>query len=135
MADGYSKVNGDDIELRERKGGGPASRDVSGAVSAESMTLRTWTFHPGDQMAYHRHQEQEEIYALISGGPQEMLIEGEVVVVNDGDWVRVGKNTVRRIQNNSDRDASWLIVGAPPGTGITDGIRIDPETGQEIPRT
>jgi quercetin dioxygenase-like cupin family protein len=135
MADGYTKANGEDIELRERKGGGPASRDVSGAVGAESMTLRTWTFHPGDQMAYHRHQEQEEIYALISGGPQEMLIEGDVVVVNDGDWVRVGKNTVRRIQNNSDRDASWLIVGAPPGTGITDGIRIDPETGQEIPRT
>ena len=41
----------------------------------------------------------------------------------------------RRIQNNSDREATWVIVGAPPGSGITDGIRIDPETGQEIPRT
>lgn len=135
MADAYTKVQGEDIEMRERKGGGPRSRDLSGAIGAETMTLRLWKFRPGDQMAYHRHQEQEEIYALISGGPQEMLIEGDVVVVNDGDWVRVGKNTVRRIQNNSDRDASWLIVGAPPGTGITDGIRIDPETGQEIPRT
>jgi hypothetical protein len=47
----------------------------------------------------------------------------------------VGKDTTRRIQNTSDRDARWLIVGAPPGSGITDGIRIDPETGQEIPRT
>ena len=72
---------------------------------------------------------------LVSGGPQEMLIEGEVVEVNDNDWIRVDRDTARRIQNNSDRDATWVIVGAPPGSGITDGIRIDPDTGQEIPRT
>jgi hypothetical protein len=26
-------------------------------------------------------------------------------------------------------------VAAPPGAGIRDGIRLDPETGEEIPRT
>ncbi len=135
MAGRYTKVNGEDIELRERKGGGPASRDISGAVGAQSMTMRLWKFGPGHQMAYHRHHEQEEIYMLVSGGPQEMLIEGEVVEVNDNDWIRVDRDTARRIQNNSDRDATWVIVGAPPGSGITDGIRIDPDTGQEIPRT
>ncbi|MFM9018831.1 MAG: cupin domain-containing protein [Actinomycetota bacterium] len=135
MADGYTRVRGDDVERRERKGGGPASQDVAGATGCEEMTCRVWVFHPGDQMAYHRHHSQEELYHLIAGGPQEMLIEGDVVVIEDGDWVRVGKNTTRRIQNNSDRDGHWLIVGAPPGTGITDGIRIDPETGEEIPRT
>ena len=135
MADGYTHVTSADVEVRERKGGGPSSQDFAGATNSEHMTCRVWTFHPGDQMAYHRHHEQEEIYGLIAGGPQEMLIEGEVVVVNDHDWVRVHKDTVRRIQNNSDREATWVIMGAPPGTGITDGIRIDPETGQEIPRT
>lgn len=135
MAGGYMRVNREDVELRERKGGGPASRDISGAVGAQSMTMRLWTFGPGHQMAYHRHHEQEEIYMLVSGGPQEMLIEGEVVEVNDNDWIRVDRDTARRIQNNSDRDATWVIVGAPPGSGITDGIRIDPDTGQEIPRT
>jgi len=135
MADGYTRVRGIDIERRERKGGGPASRDVADATGCEEMTCRVWVFHPGDQMAYHRHHSQEELYNLIAGGPQEMLIEGDVVVIEDGDWVRVGKNTTRRIQNNSDRERHWLIVGAPPGTGITDGIRIDPETGEEIPRT
>ena len=134
MADAYTKVQGEDIEIRERKGGGPGSRDLSGAIGAETMTLRLWKFGPGDQMAYHRHQEQEEIYVLIYGGPQEMLIEGEVVIVNDHDWIRVPKDTVRRIQNNSDRECTWLVMGAPPGTGITDGIRINPETGEEIPR-
>lgn len=135
MADGYTHVSSDDVERRERKGGGPSSQDFAGSTGCEHMTCRVWVFHAGDQMAYHRHNEQEELYHLISGGPQEMLIEGEVVAVGDGDWIRVGKDTTRRIQNNSDRDGHWLIVGAPPGTGITDGIRIDPETGQEIPRT
>ena len=135
MADGYTHVSSDDVERRERKGGGPASQDFAGATGCEEMTCRVWVFHPGDQMAYHRHHSQEELYHLIGGGPQEMLIEGDVVVVQAGDWIRVGKDTTRRIQNNSDRDGHWLIVGAPPGTGITDGIRIDPETGQEIPRT
>jgi len=135
MADGFTIVHAGDVERRERKGGGPASQDVAGATNCEEMTCRVWVFHPGDQMAYHRHHSQEELYHLISGGPQEMLIEGQVVEVVDGDWIRVGKDTTRRIQNNSDRDGHWLIVGAPPGTGITDGIRIDPETGEEIPRT
>ena len=134
MADAYTKVQVEDVEMRERKGGGPGSRDLSGAIGAETMTLRLWKFGPGDQMAYHRHQEQEEIYGLLVGGPQEMLIEGEVVIVNDGDWIRVPRDTVRRIQNNSDRECTWLVMGAPPGTGITDGIRINPETGEEIPR-
>ncbi len=135
MADGYTHVSAADVERRERKGGGPSSQDFAGAVGSEHMTCRVWIFHPGDQMAYHRHHEQEELYHLISGGPQEMLIEGDVVIINDLDWIRVGKDTTRRIQNTSDRDATWLVIGAPPGSGITDGIRIDPETGEEIPRT
>lgn len=135
MADGYSKVRGGDVELKERRGGGAGSQDFAGALGSENMAVRVWRFGPGDEMAYHRHHEQEEIYHLISGGPQEMLIEGEVVVVDDLDWLRVAKTTARRIQNHTDREAVWLIIGAPPGTGITDGIRLDPETGQEIPRT
>ena len=135
MAEGFTHVRADDVERRERKGGGPASQDFAGATDCEEMTCRVWVFHPGDQMAYHRHHNQEELYHLIGGGPQEMLIEGEVVLIEDGDWIRVGKDITRRIQNNSDRDGHWLIVGAPRGEGIMDGIRIDPETGQEIPRT
>ena len=133
--DGFRKVAETDVELRERRGGGASSRDIAGALGASEMTLRVWRYGPGHQMAYHRHQTQEEIYHLVSGGPQELLVEGEVVVVDDGDWVRVSRDTVRRIQNTSDREAVWITIGAPPGPGITDGVRIDPATGQEIPRT
>jgi uncharacterized cupin superfamily protein len=131
----WSKVDPGDVELRERRGGGPASRDLAGALGAQTMTLRVWRYGPGHEMAYHRHHTQEEVYQLVSGGPQEVFVEGEVVTVQDGEWLRFPTGTARRIQNHSDREAVWLTIGAPPGPGITDGIRIDPETGQEIPRT
>jgi quercetin dioxygenase-like cupin family protein len=134
VSDGFRKVATSDVEEKERRGGGPASRDIAGALGAENLVLRTWRYGPGHQMAYHRHRTQEEVYQLISGGPQELFVDGEVVTVQDGDWVRIGKDTPRRIQNSSDRDAVWLTIGAPPGEKIMDGIRLDPETGQEIPR-
>ncbi|MDX6647922.1 MAG: hypothetical protein QOK40_3649 [Miltoncostaeaceae bacterium] len=134
MSDGFRKVATSDVEQKERRGGGPASRDIAGALGAEHLVLRVWRYGPGHQMAYHRHRTQEEVYQLISGGPQELFVDGEVVTVHDGDWIRVGKDTPRRIQNSSDRDAVWLTIGAPPGEKIMDGIRLDPETGQEIPR-
>ena len=134
MSEGFRKVATSDVEEKERRGGGPASRDIAGALGAENLVLRVWRYGPGHQMAYHRHRTQEEVYQLISGGPQELLVDGEVVTVRDGDWLRVGRDTPRRIQNSSDRDAVWLTIGAPPGDKIMDGIRLDPETGQEIPR-
>lgn len=131
----WSKVTEGDVEERERRGGGASSRDLAGALGAEGMTLRVWRYQPGNEMAYHRHKEQEEIYQLLAGGPQEVYVDGEVVTVQDGEWLRFHKDVPRRIQNHSDREAVWLTIGAPPGSGITDGVRLDPETGEEIPRT
>ncbi|MCB0873750.1 MAG: cupin domain-containing protein [Actinobacteria bacterium] len=130
----YGKAAINDIELRERRGGGAGSRDIAGAVGATEMAARMWRFGPGDAMPLHRHGVQEELYTLLSGGPQTMQIGLEEIEVEDGDWICVPKDTPRRIMNQSDRDAAWLIVAAPVGSGITDGIRLDPETGEEIPR-
>jgi uncharacterized cupin superfamily protein len=134
MGQGWSRVANEEVEERERRGGGASSRDIAGTLGAEDMAVRVWRYGPGHEMAYHRHGSQEEIYQLVSGGPQEVMVEGETVTVQDGDWLRFHRDTARRIQNRTDRDAVWLTIGAPPGEGIRDGIRIDPETGEEIPR-
>lgn len=131
----FSHVATDDVEERERRGGGASSRDITGALGAENMVVRMWRYGPGHEMAYHRHRSQEEIYQLVSGGPQEVVVGGETVTVADGEWLRLPKDTPRRICNHSDREAVWLTIAAPQGEGIRDGIRLDPETGEEIPRT
>ncbi|MDX6556272.1 MAG: hypothetical protein QOD86_2467 [Miltoncostaeaceae bacterium] len=131
----YAKVSTDEVEQRERRGGGPASRDISGALGTEHVLVRVWSYGPGHEMAYHRHKEQEEVYRLVSGGPQEIVVDGEPVTVEDGDWLRLPNDTPRRIQNHTDREAVWLTIAAPPGSGITDGVRLDPDTGEEIPRS
>jgi quercetin dioxygenase-like cupin family protein len=136
MGSGYSRLGADDMTFRERRGGGPESCDVAGALEAEGLAMRVWRFGPGHEMAYHRHKNQHEVYHLLSGGPQEVLIDGETVTVDDGDWLRLHRDTPRRIQNTTaDRTAVWLLIGVPPGEGIMDGIRLDPQTGAEIPRT
>lgn len=134
MAELYAKVDPMSLQERERKGGGASSRDLTGALGAENLAARVWRYGPGHEMAYHRHRTQEEFYQLISGGPQQVQISEELVTVVDGEWLRLPKDTPRRIVNHTDRDAIWLTIGAPPGEGIADGIRLDPHTGQEIPR-
>lgn len=130
----HTLVTESDVPTRERRGGGAASRDISGALGTIEMAIRVWTFAPGDEMAHHRHRTQEEAYRLLSGGPQEVVIGDRVVTMNDGDWLRVHRDTPRHIRNHSGRTATWLTVGAPFGEGIRDGIRLDPETGRELPR-
>lgn len=131
----FTHVAGGDIPFRERRGGGAGSQDVSGALDATRMAVRIWTYAPGNEMAYHRHRHQDEVYRLLSGGPQEVHVDGRTVTVQDGDWLHFPKDTPRRIQNHTDREAVWLTIAAPVGDGIMDGIRLDPATGEEIPRT
>jgi quercetin dioxygenase-like cupin family protein len=133
---GYTRLAAGDMEFRERRGGGPSSCDVAGSLGAkEHLTLRVWRYGPGHQMAFHRHRTQDEIYQLVSGGPQDVRVGDETLSLRDGEWIHVARDTPRRIENNSDRDAVWLAIGVPPGEGLMDGIRLDPETGEEIPRS
>lgn len=69
MSDDHAVVSEDAVDLKERRGGGAGSRDISGALGTSEMAIRVWRFGPGDAMAYHRHKTQEEVYRLVSGGP------------------------------------------------------------------
>jgi len=133
MSDEFAKIATEDVESRERRGGGASSRDISGALGTEHMKVRQWIYAPGHEMAYHRHQTQEEVYHLVSGGPQVVQIGDADIDVSDGDWIRLPKDTPRRIKNTSQHDAVWLAFAAPPGEGIMDGIRLT-DDGEVIPR-
>lgn len=129
----WTRIDQAGLVARGIGGAGPFGRDIAGALGTDQIAVRLWTYGPGEQMAYHRHIDQEELYHLVSGGPQELLIEGEgVVVIDNGEWVRLPSALARRIQNRSDRTAVWLTIAAPVGQGVRDGIRVDPVSGREL---
>ena len=132
----WSKVSQGDVEERERRGGGASSRDIAGRIGAESMALRVWRYGPGHEMAYHRHQDPGGgLPARSPAGPRRSWSRARSSRWRTATGCGSRRTPPRRIQNHSDREAVWLTIGAPPGAGITDGIRLDPETGEEIPRT
>ena len=73
----FTRIGADEVPFRERRGGGAASRDLSGGLGAEHLALRLWRFGPGHEMAYHRHRTREEVYNLVSGGPQQVRLDPE----------------------------------------------------------
>jgi len=77
IADAFRRVGPGEVPFRERRGGGASSSDLAGALGAEHLTLRMWRFGPGHEMAYHRHRTQEEVYTLVSGGPQQVRLDPE----------------------------------------------------------
>ena len=129
----WSKVAEGDVEERERRGGGPASRDLAGALGAGTMTLRVWRYGPGHEMAYHRHQDQEELYRLISGGPQEVFIEGEVVTVEDGEWLRIPKDTARRSRTARTARRCGSRSARPPASASATASASTPTRARRSP--
>jgi uncharacterized cupin superfamily protein len=103
--------------LGVERSGGITLRDLGGALGAQGLAACVWQLPPGRELPDHRHHAQEVLYALLSGGPQEILLEGEVLLVRDGEWLRLAGEAARRIQNRSDREAVWLAIEVPRDDG------------------
>lgn len=92
---------------------GAANASVSGQLGCEDVAIRIWRLTPGQAIPRHRHRHQTEIYLLLEGLGQ-LHIDGERVCVSPLSAVLVEPGSVRQVFNATDRDALWLIVGAPP---------------------
>ena len=81
------------------------------AVGAEQIAM-TWRRMPpgtGGKGSYgHRHNEQEEIYLVLSGTLQ-FKLEDEIVEVGPQTAVRVAASTVRGVWNEGPEDAELVI--------------------------
>lgn len=42
-------------------------RAIDAAMGLESMRIKLWYFEPGDEIGYHAHAEQEEVYYVLKG--------------------------------------------------------------------
>ncbi len=83
-------------------------------LHTEEMRPRLWRFQPGDQLSYHIHEQQEELFYVVEGTGQ-MLVgsDRELVEIPEGGFFKPGIKTPRQLRNDTDEESVWLIVGAP----------------------
>lgn len=79
----------------------------------DALGMRMWRLAPGQASTKHRHVDQVEVYVVLEGVGR-IRMGDDVLTLGTGDWLSVEAETVRQIFNDTDADALWLVVGAPP---------------------
>lgn len=85
---------------------------LTAAIGATEMRVNAVSLDPGEVLAPHAHERQEEIYVALTDGQVE--IEGAVHDVPAGGVVRFGPDPVRGLRNDTDETHVWILFGAPP---------------------
>ena len=97
--------------------------DLIEELDTEALRPRLWKIEPGEKLSYHYHEEQEEVFYVVSGTGQMLIGEDkERVEIPEGAFIKPGTRTPRSIRNDTDEPVVWLIVGAPP---VFEGILWD----------
>ena len=73
----------------------------------------------------HSHKQNEEIYAVLSGRGT-MVVDGEIVELQAGDWLRVAPAGERQLSAAADSAISVICIqvkaGSLEGFTMTDGV-------------
>lgn len=92
---------------------GVLNTDLAKQLEAANLGARLWRLRPGQASTRHRHQRQTELYLLLEGTGR-ARVEGELLTLSPMSAVLVEPETIRQLFNDTDQDALWLVVGAPP---------------------
>ena len=87
--------------------------DLAKQLEAETLGARLWRLQPGQASTRHRHVQQHELYVLLEGEGR-VRVDDEVLTLRPLSALLVEPEHVRQLFNDSDADALWLVVGAPP---------------------
>ena len=118
---GYTVLDTDDIDITDLSEIDEVPPDidiraVDDALGAEDVRVRLWYFEPGEEITYHAHAEQEEIYYVLQGTFSLKLGESgeeEFVEVGPGAFWRAGAYTGHGHRNVGDEQGVVLAIGAP----------------------
>jgi quercetin dioxygenase-like cupin family protein len=92
---------------------GVLNTDVAEQLGTVVFGARLWRLAPGQALARHRHREETELYVVLAGTGR-MRVGDESLTLPPLSAVHVEPATLRQVFNDTDRDALWLVVGAPP---------------------
>jgi quercetin dioxygenase-like cupin family protein len=118
MSSGYRVLPAGDAFWRPSNATGVANTDLAKQLEAEGMGARLWRLAPGQAITKHRHRTQEELYVLLEGTGR-VRIGDDVLTLAPLSALVVEPRTVRQVFNDTDADALWLVVGAPPEAANT----------------
>jgi quercetin dioxygenase-like cupin family protein len=82
-------------------------------LGATRLGFRLWRLRPGQANTRHRHLDEHEIYLVLEGTGR-MRVDEESLTLERLSAVLVEPDTMRQVFNDTDRDALWLVAGAPP---------------------
>src|SRR5829696_7303172 len=97
---------------------GVLNTDLAKQLGAATLGARLWRLAPGQSSTRHRHSREDELYVLLEGRGR-VRIGDEVLTLEPLSALYVEAATVRQVFNDTDADALWLVVGAPPESADT----------------
>jgi quercetin dioxygenase-like cupin family protein len=103
---------------------GVMNTDLAKQLNATTLGARLWRLEPGQASTRHRHIRQDEIYVLLAGRGR-VRVGGELLTLEPLSALYVDSDTVRQVFNDTEADALWLVVGAPPEAANT--LEMTPE--------
>jgi quercetin dioxygenase-like cupin family protein len=109
----YRLLRADDAFWRESNQMRVLNTDLGKQLEAASLGARLWRLRPGQASTKHRHFATEELYVLLEGRGR-MRVGEEALELAPLDAILVEPETVRQIFNDTEDDALWLVMGAPP---------------------
>jgi quercetin dioxygenase-like cupin family protein len=106
-------LRADDAFWRESNQMRVFNTDLGKQLEAASLGARFWRLEPGQASTKHRHFATEELYVVLEGRGR-IRVDGEALELAPLDALLVEPESVRQVFNDTDKDALWLILGAPP---------------------
>jgi uncharacterized cupin superfamily protein len=97
---------------------GVLNTDLAKQLGAATLGARIWRLKPGQASTRHRHTRQDELYVLLEGRGR-VRVEDQLLTLESLSALYVDAETVRQVFNDTEADALWLVVGAPPEAANT----------------
>ncbi len=87
--------------------------DLARQLGAGTLGARLWRLRPGQASTRHRHRAQAEMYVVLEGTGR-MRVDDTALTLAPLSAVLVDAEDLRQLFNDTEEDALWLVVGAPP---------------------
>jgi quercetin dioxygenase-like cupin family protein len=110
---GFRVLEAADAFWRPSNQMGILNTDLAKQLQATTLGARLWRLAPGQASTRHRHFSEHELYVLLEGTGR-IRVDDELLTLEPLSALLVEPDTVRQVFNDTDGEALWLVVGAPP---------------------